>query len=138
MSAFVVYDDTINDLVTWAALTDRYSGSRSGASYSYNESARIGIKGNEQRVAAILYTANVESVNERYSDDDVSVGFAFQPYAKWRDLTPVAVLKLCDCFDYQAGEVPMYRNTIAAQIVDGIRSHAIGMLPGYDAAPWGL
>lgn len=135
MSAYVVSDDHINALVTWAA---NIGPSQRGASYSYNESARVYFAGNEERSAAILYTANVESVNDRYADEAVSVGFKFKPYAKWTTLTPVVILKLCDCFDYQACEVKMYRNTIAAQMIEGIRSHAIGLLADYDAAPWGL
>lgn len=130
MSAFVVSDDHINALITWAAVF--------GASYSYDESSRAYFRENEQHCAALLYTANVESVNDRYSDEAISTGFVFRHYEDWRKLTPVIVLKLCNCFDYQACEVKKYRNTIAAQIIDGIRTHAIGLLPGYEFAPWGI
>lgn len=130
MSAYVVSDAHINALVMWAAVH--------GASYSYNESSRVDFRGNEQQCASLLHTANVESVNYRYREQGDYGGFVFRDYPEWRKLTPVVVLKLCDCFDYQASEVRNYRGTIGAQVIDGIRSHAIRMLPGYDAAPWGL
>ena len=140
MSAFLVSDSHLNALITWAALTQLNPGNPSScAGYSINESAWTSFLGNEQHCAAILYTANVESVNERYEkDDSTGVIFRFRQYKKWKSLTPVEVLKLCDCFDYQACEVKNYRATVAAQMVDGIREHAIHLLPGYSAAPWAL
>lgn len=139
MSAFVVSPDHINALVTWAAQKRRYRNSpQSCAGYSINESAWTPFVENEQFCAGTLHAANVESVNERYDDDMKGAGFKFRFYEKWQELTPVAVLKLCDCFDYQACEVKNYRATVAAQLIDGIRAHAIRSLPGYDAAPWAL
>lgn len=53
-------------------------------------------------------------------------------------LTAVEVLKACDCYDYQSCETDDYHETTAAKLVDRIRKSAIGKLPGYEDAPWGI
>jgi len=50
-------------------------------------------------------------------------------------LTPIAVLKGCECFDYQACETDDYRSSIACTIINAIRTRAILCLPDYDDAP---
>jgi hypothetical protein len=130
MSAFVVSDSHINALIIWSAKHD--------AGYSINESAHVSIRGNEQACAAMLYLGNVASVNRRYRENDPLDGFAYRPYAQWLSLSAVAVLKLCDCLDYQSCEIDDYRSSHAAQLIDGIRNCAIKALPGYEDAPWHL
>jgi hypothetical protein len=127
MSAYVVSDDTINFIVSRASELDTH--------YVY-AGQNYPIRGCEQHVAAILYTANVESVNERYAQADVSIGFRFRRYTKPQ--TIAALLKCIQCFEYQACETNGFEHTIAAKIIDGIRRAAIRAVPGYEAAPWGL
>ena len=50
-------------------------------------------------------------------------------------LPPIAIIKLCDCYDYQTA-APGYFKTHAHRIINYIRSEAIHLLPGYEAAPW--
>lgn len=49
----------------------------------------------------------------------------------------VQVLKSCDCLEYQSCENDDYEKSIAAKIINSIRTHAIHALPGYDDAAWG-
>lgn len=126
MSAYVVSDLHINTLVSWAV-------KNKVCVYSPH---RIAIAEEPARVAGILYTANVESVNDRYSADGVSIGLVFKPVAKLPDA--MTIVKLCHCLAYQSNEVSEYENTIGAAIVNAIESYAIRALPGYDAAPWGI
>jgi hypothetical protein len=127
MSAYVVSNDTINFIVSKASAID--------ASY-YWGGKHNPVRGNERTVAGILYTANVESVNERYSEDDVSVGFKFKAYTKPQSIT--ALLSCLACLDYQSCEIYGYDKTIGATIIRAISKAAIRELPGYNEAPWGL
>ena len=125
MSAFVVPDAHINALVTF--------GSKHDARFIHNR-VRRAIKGNEAEIASLLYIANVESVNHRYREDGVSVGFKFRPDR--RDRTAVQILAACACFDYQACEVDHYEETIGAAIIQAIRGAACRRVPGYESAGW--
>lgn len=94
------------------------------------------------RAAAILWDANRASVTARYPHETGMDGGAYDPTTYWSGpnapVNPVEVLKLCDCFDYQACEADGYEESIAAALVQRIRQDAICRLPGYDAAPWAL
>ena len=98
--------------------------------------------------ADVLYQENIRSVRERYPKD------------KWEDLpgpsvkpihivasgreralaayrrTPVQILKMCDCLEYQSCETDDYRESIAFELLEAIRRAAIRELPGYEDAPW--
>jgi hypothetical protein len=52
--------------------------------------------------------------------------------------TPVEVLKLISCFEYQSCEHPDWDESEAYAFCEALRHRMIDMLPGYDAAPWGL
>jgi hypothetical protein len=87
-------------------------------------------------IANILYRANVDSVNYRYREHEPIFNFKYKTagvYAK-----PIEIIKACDCFDYQACEVPNYDETPAAKLIDSIRREAIRCLPGYDGAAWSI
>ena len=98
--------------------------------------------------AETLWQENIRSVQTRYPDDtwDSLPG----PCAKPEHLTvttqevlsdrchptPVAILKMCDCYEYQSSETDDWDRTLAHEILSLIRSAAIVALPGYDDAPW--
>jgi hypothetical protein len=97
---------------------------------------------------AVLAETNIKSVLTRYKDSahlstEGLIGDAEEALNKAVAMlhlvegNPVAVLKLCDCYDYQACEFDGYRESMAAKIVAKARKNAIKELPGYDAAPWG-
>jgi len=92
----------------------------------------------------ILKAQNYASVNYRYKDNAEYMAECYQPTPEYiyRDdvpvLDPIAIIKICNCYDYQSCETPNYESTLPARIIDSIRSHMITNLPGYDSAKWGL
>ena len=120
MSAFIVADAHIDFLVTYAigGGPSRVSGE------------------NPQELGQMLLDQNTRSVNWRYRDNAAAEKYVFRPFTGL--MTPIAAIKLCDCYDYQACETDDYEKTEAARLVDAIRSKAIRALPGYDDAPWGI
>lgn len=127
MSAYVCSDLHINTIVSWAA--------KIGASFYFGTS-RENVRGNEKRIAGLLYTANVESVNDRYNEDAASDTFKFKHVIT--DGPIVNLLSLCNGFDYQACEVNNYDQTIGWAIIHGIKEAAIRKLPGYGDASWSI
>lgn len=98
--------------------------------------------------ADVLYQENIRSVAARYSDSprDKLPGIIIKPLhiivtnadlslTKYR-LAPVALLKMCDCLEYQSCETDDYRLTLGFELLDGIRGAAIRKLAGYEEAPW--
>jgi hypothetical protein len=126
MSAFLCSDLHINTLAAFAKEHNIY--------VYYNGAV---IDNEPQRIAAILYTANVEAINERYRQDGDSSTFTYKPVGVSK-IKPVVIIKLCHCFDYQACEVDNYEATVAHFIMQAIIGAACRILPGYEAAPWGI
>ena len=123
MSAWIVSDAHIDALITYA-----HSG-------GYD---RVNRPETETELGQILVNENYRSVNARYRNEyGEPHRYTFKPYID-KPLKPVVVIKLCNCFDYQACETDDYPKTPAAHIVESIRDRAISNLPGYDDAPWGL
>jgi|SRR3990167_5335284 len=98
--------------------------------------------------AEVLYQENLRSVMARYPSDrrdnlpgpinrpeHITVLANDRTLAAYR-LSPIAILKMCDCLEYQSCETEDYRQTVAFKLLDAIRGAAIHALPGYDDAPW--
>jgi hypothetical protein len=122
MSAFVVSDDHIDALLTFAAKDDSRT---------------------RDAIGTILLQENVRSVCHRYRDATITkVNYKFKPYSAFAIMPEMKklawVLKLCDCFDYQACETADYDQSEAHGIIEDIRQQAINLLPFYHDAPWGL
>lgn len=77
----------------------------------------------------------MRSVNHRYNENDPMQEIKWKPLLR-TPINHLQVLKACDCFDYQACEMDNYKDTLAAEIVNRIRLHAIHKLPGYDKVEW--
>ncbi len=120
MSAFIVSMTTIDALVTYAI---------GGGPYR--------VTGDDpDKVGQMLVDQNYRSVEARYHEPSQIPRYRFRPYIK--PLSQVDMIKLSQCYDYQACETEDYETTAAARLMKGIRSKAIRALPGYEAAPWGL
>lgn len=105
-------------------------------------------------IAAELARANIASVAARYPDDQdgerpgalgtdaeivvEAVRIADAMLVRPPELSPVQMLKLLDCFDYQACEVDDYERSDARRQVQAVRRNVIASMPGYDAAAWGI
>lgn len=133
MSAFLCSEKHINVLVSYGAHHDAsvYIPGPSGRWFWQS------VKLDPTLIANILTTANVEALHVRYGDDHVGSAVKYKPEAT-SHMSPVSIIKLCDCFNYQASEVKDYEGTPAAKIIDSIRNTAIDHLPGYNDAAWSI
>jgi hypothetical protein len=127
MSAYMVSDLHLNAIVT-------YASNNSVSVFIGNK--WFDVRCNEQRIIAILETANKESLHVRYGDDDVTTGIKYKITDKYQ--SPMQIIKLCDCFNYQACEVNDYEHTPAAAIIKAIIHNAINNLPGYGDLEWSV
>lgn len=130
MSAFIVPDYHINALVSWAA--GRHGSN--AVSYWWGGRRRE-VRGDEKRIASVLYAENVRSVNSRYQECDPAHGFVFKRVANM--LNPIDVIKGCHGYSYQACEAEGWEQSEAFAIIDGIIQSAIRALPEYeDSNAW--
>ena len=124
MSAFIISDISINLMVGFYALKHR-------SEFTVDEA---------KQMAQTLIDENYQSVNHRYYEQ---VGPHRTSYTdKWRgkalNISAIQILKLCDCYDYQACETDDYPMSLAFKYNQRIRLTAIHSLPGYDDAKWVL
>ncbi len=130
MPAYLVPDYHINALVSWAA--GRHG---SNAVSYYWGGRRREVRGDEKRIASVLYAENVRSVNARYREADPAHGFVFKRVVNV--LNPIDVIKGCHGYGYQACEAEGYEQSEAFAIVAAIAQSAIRALPGYeDSNAW--
>ena len=149
MSAFICGPDHFKVLAIFAA-------SRSHGSLNVDPRYIKGLVGDHNSTttdlatlyADTLYRENIRSVRGRYPEDKwddlpgpivkplhIVVDSRDQTLAKYRP-SPVAILKMCDCLEYQSCETEDYRQTVAFALLDSIRRAAIRRLVGYEDAPW--
>jgi hypothetical protein len=141
MSAYIVGHDHIDALLTFATRRDRFGP----VSYLPASGNRVEITSyNATEIGRILLTENERSVRHRYPGDapgdlpgtsgEDAARYSFRP---WQPQSPpaVAILKGCDCFDYQACETDDYDTSLAARIIEAIRKRAIHRLTDYENAP---
>jgi hypothetical protein len=125
MSAYLVPDYHINALVSWAA--GRHGSN--AVSYWWGGRRRE-VRGEEKRIASVLFAQNVRSVNSRYNEADPAHGFKFKLVSNM--LNPIDVIKGCHGYGYQACETDDYEQTEAFAIIAAIAQSAIRSLPGYE------
>ncbi len=117
MSAFIVTHDHINAIISFAC--------------QYNIA---GVAGREQATAELLLAENTRSVNHRYRENTPVETIVFS--SQDPTLSPIEVIKACDCLDYQSCETDDWRSTPACKLLESIQSHAVRQLDGYQKAPW--
>ena len=136
MSCFVVPDYHVSALVAWAI--------RQG----------LDLDASPDAVAHVLASANRRAFSERYQGrhDSELVPFGGLDRSAGVDLAPVAIVKACDCLDYQACDWSRWDDSDASGYLVTIRRAAVALadptswtasasgraLSGYDAAPWCL
>lgn len=127
MSAFIVNEYHLNRLIQYASFRD--------VSMCVDGKFDRSVKDNEQLLLGMLVKANYESVNDRYAENTPAMPGKYTPDYEW-SLTPIQVIKACNCFDYQSCEIDNYETTDAAKTIEAIRSMAVSHLPGYEEAEW--
>ena len=135
MSCFVVSDYHVSALVAWAI--------RQGLDLDTSPDA----------VAHELASANRRAYSGRYGGryDSEAAPFGGLDRSAGAELQPVAIVKACDCLDYQASDWSRWDGSDANRHLVAIRRAAVALakwpagastnsraLPGYDAAPWHL
>jgi hypothetical protein len=124
MSAFIVSHAHIDALLNFALCSDTRWATDA------DELTKDGRK---------LMVANIESVCARYREKPekyaAEADYTFH-FPKGPRLTPVEVLKACECFDYQACEVEGYDRSPAHHYIACIRGMAMSQLPGWQSAAW--
>jgi hypothetical protein len=143
MSAFIVSHAHINALISYG------NGPRDHVRAHLADGSVLDFTHNEdlQRAATILLAENYRSIHTRYPDtienpdgtpgagDELMEPIVFN-FSSYYPRQAVHILKMCQCYDYQACESDDYYESDAAKIVDVIRHRAIRNLDGYDDAPW--
>ena len=131
MSAFLVSDAHINALLTFANKNmgtrsfqrcgrDVTSGTPSHPALRYGDVADLTAMGK------LLLAENYRSLAARYgvyTPPEIDYVFEFG-----KALTPIAAIRACDCFDYQASENGDYFCTDAARLIMYIRKLAMDLL----------
>ena len=117
MSCFVVSDFHVDAIVSWAEM--------------HNSSA-VRLFGD----AAALAAANRAAYQDRYGEEGDTKP-AYIP-RNVRGMSPVQVLKACDCLAYQCSDWTLWENSKACRALDWIKDFAVSRLPGYDEAAWTL
>lgn len=97
-------------------------------------------------IGKALLAENIASLRYRYPDSwaeqvDIDVnGFEFRFDAHFCSRMgtnlPIAVCKLCDCYDYQSCEHDGWKESFAKRFSDYVRGAAFREAPGYASAPW--
>jgi hypothetical protein len=140
MSAFVVSDNHIDALVTFArnqeGLLGRMLRRANVTTYDATETS----------IGRILLAENVRSVCHRYPDDEPESieHYKFAPFPLPLEPRQIAVfvLKAAHCLDYQSCETDDWPETVACALLQMIERRACSILcdtlPEYDAAPWGV
>ena len=117
-----------------AASLSRHPGD--GARYYWNDECRY-FNGNSQDIGQKLVDENFRSVNYRYTEQVEPEQFKLMVLLRTK-YTPVAIIKACDCYNYQSCETRDWQETEAYAIMTALRERAIDMLPGYDEADWNI
>ena len=98
-------------------------------------------------VARILITENIKSVCHRYNEDEATYYFeelsadvtaADRAHVKAIQFTPIQLIKLIHCLDYQSCEHPGWKDSLAKRMLDHLEAGLVYQIPGYEDAPWGI
>ena len=109
---------------------------------SYSDDAR------KAEVAQMLWNENRASINARYPDTiknpeampgPIGEDYIINPKdfrVSIKHTDPIAILRACDCYAYQACEHVGWTDSEAYAFIQALRDKMIRRLPGYDSAPW--
>jgi len=130
MSCYLVSDDHINALISWAQwnkVTFRVLVGDGSVTIDYDA------------VRQELRRTNEESYHTRYAHlDGISKEHEPVKGKSGPALPVIEILKLCNCYDYQACEFDGWEASDAYAFMRELRSHVVRALPGYEQAPWSI
>ncbi len=136
MSAYVCSNDHISAIVNYPRDTARLYGNP----YIYNDHS-ISISDPEE-LGQLLLEENVKSVNHRYHDKDSAkpedYKFQLSPLNGKGSCSTIQFIKHIHCLKYQSCEHDGWEKSIALKILNRLEGWAVGHLPGYNDAEWGI
>lgn len=112
-----------------------YHGDYTAYCVAVQQQTRELTRATADRVGAMLWNENKASVDHRYQEANEREVYDFTPS---RVTDPVTILKSLACYEYQSCEHPAWEASEAKAFCEALRDAVITMLPGYDAAPWGI
>jgi hypothetical protein len=128
MSAFIVSEKHIQAIVNYAVfkIKDVY----------FANGGKLDLRTPEDRnrLGQILWDANVESVNYRYTDNQPYHKFEFRPTSEI--MSPVQMIKALRCLNYQSCEIDDWNNRTACRLIESLILGTVRFLPGYEEAEW--
>jgi hypothetical protein len=138
MSAFLCSPEHLSALVNYAA-----AHARGGCSLRLMPSNEPRSKTDADYTFERLMFENLKSLEARYPStppntrewSGAEYRFKFELH---KVRTPVQIIKLAHCYAYQACEHEGWESSEVKKWIDNVERHAIGHLPGYEEAPWGL
>lgn len=144
MSSFVVDKAHISAILRGAWAVTR----RDGLYYFHQgpHLVKLGDRLAANKIGQMLLEENVCSVMGRYPDSDIT-NLPGRIDAEWlvpfeaRMVgggvpTPVQLLKLLSCYEYQSCDHEEWEQSEAKAFCDSLRGYAISHLPGYEEALW--
>jgi hypothetical protein len=143
MSAFMVSENHIDAIVLTALFGPSefckpYKGEWY-APYFGNPSKKLDYD-NAVELGQLLTDANVESLKARYPRENHDVEpYTIQNLELSRNrYSALAILKLIQCYEYQACEYDGWESSAAAKFCAALTRRLITCLPGYDPLPWSI
>lgn len=137
MSAYIMNDNEINTIVSY--FLDPNAAYGEGAWLRLGETEWNNLnRDNAAKVAAILKAENIRSVNAKYGENEQpSYVFEYSPTAYKR---PVGnIIGALDCYEYQACETSDWHESLAHEIVAGLRKHLLKTLAEAEGTyTWGI
>ena len=137
MSAYIMNDDEINTIVSYFLNPNNAYGE--GAWLRLGESEWNNLnRDNAPKVAAILKAENIRSVNAKYGEND-NPAYVFE-YDRNAYKRPMGnIIGALDCYEYQACETDDWHESLAHEIVQGLRKHLLKTLAEADGTyTWGI
>lgn len=138
MSAFLVKDRTINQVVTWL------HQQRSDSIYQHKIEQAFGLnlldRADCGRLAQAMFELNSKAVRQRYRDADQSemIPASFTP--KYELATAMQAYKSLRCWYYQCAEGDIRETSILygimGEILDCLAHEIICSMPAYEKATW--
>jgi hypothetical protein len=128
MSCYIVPTKHISAIVRYAA-DQQLQMARQGGGVLYEA-------GQEAAICALLYGANVRSVNARYNETTAEDGVTYDAEAP--QLTAIEAIKASQGLAYQCDNWDGFDGSPADRFLKEVQRHAITQLPGYHAASWSI
>lgn len=140
MSAFMVSDEHINRIVTYATRVLAATTEAGGVGLYYHGKQLPVTLDDPQKLGELLYAENARSVGaQHYYRTDVATDQAqMWTYEQGHPVPTVAFLKLCACLEYQSCEGEDYYETLAWKVLAALMFKAIRHLDGYPEAEWSV